>query len=144
MENDIEVVGFSFDEVYQLFERLLSALPELKHFDWIEKNAGFSYSAIKAMKSKLGDVHRPFTAKKLTSAVYPLLDLYSWDKSKPHLEEIIRHSKSNQFSYQSMTEYGTLWWHVTMGFLSSQNIKFTGYAIFNRIYNRLHLFISSF
>ena len=35
LENDLEAVGYSYDEVHQLFEKLLSAMPELKHFDWI-------------------------------------------------------------------------------------------------------------
>ena len=95
-------IGLSKEEVLQMFERLLATMPELSDFDWIEKNAGFSYSTILAMKSKIGNTKQPFTTQQWTKVIYPFLDTYSWNKTRAYLEEIIADPTSNPFHFNNV------------------------------------------
>ena len=104
-------------------------MPELGDFGWIEKNAGFSYSTILALKTQIGNEKKHITASKLSSAIYPFLDLHSWNKTKPYLESIIQKPKENPFTLQEIINKDSLWWNTMMGFLSSKNVRFNGYEL---------------
>ena len=104
-------------------------MPELQDFGWIEKNAGFSYSTILALKTQIGNGPKNIKARKLSSAIYPYLDLHSWTKTKPYLESIIQNPKENPFTLQEILKKDSFWWNVMMGFLSSRNIRFNGYGL---------------
>ena len=117
------------EEVSLLLEKLLVAMPELGDFGWIEKNAGFSYSTILALKTQIGNEKKHITASKLSSAIYPFLDLHSWNKTKPYLELIIQKPKENPFALQEIINKDSLWWNTMMGFLSSKNVRFNGYGL---------------
>ena len=119
----------SENEVSLLLERLLISIPELGDFGWIERNAGFSYSTILALKTQIGEEQKNITSSKLSSAIYPYLDLHSWTKVKPSLESIIQNPKKNPFTLQEILKNDSLWWNAMMGFLSSKNVRFNGYEL---------------
>ena len=96
-------------QVSLLVERLLFSMPELGDFGWIEKNAGFSYSTILALKTQIGNEKKHITASKLSSAIYPYLDLHSWTKTKPYLESIIQKPNENTFTLQEILNKDSLW-----------------------------------
>ena len=116
-------------EVSLLLEKLLVAMPELGDFGWIEKNAGFSYSTILALKTQIGNEKKHITASKLSYAIYPYIDLHSWTKTKPYLESIMKKPKESPFTLQDILNKDSLWWNAMMGFLSSKNVKFNGYGL---------------
>ena len=116
-------------QVSLLVERLLFSMPELGDFGWIERNAGFSYSTILALKTQIGEEQKNITSSKLSSAIYPYLDLHSWTKVKPSLESIIQNPKENPFTLQEILKNDSLWWNAMMGFLSSKNVRFNSYGL---------------
>merc|ERR1719427_1006096 len=115
------------NEVERLLDRLLNAMPELRDLDNLDE-AGFNHSTIMMIRSKVSTTDVPITAAKMTDALYPYLDQYSWNRMAPSLEEIILDPKGNRFSLDNITNKRSPWWHATMGLLSGHSIRFNNYG----------------
>ena len=124
-DNEI-ILEVNQKEVEKLFEKLLDAMPELSDISRLEKDGGFDYSLLMMIKSNIGE--ESISAGKLSEALYPYIDSYSWSKMAPVIEEIIRNPETNPFTLNNMKKRDGSWWKVTMGLLSSHNVKFTNYG----------------
>ena len=116
------------EEVEEVLERLLRVMPELRRIDTLT-NAGFKPSVVVMLKSQIGDDSKPLTSKRITKALMPYLDEYSWNKMKTPLEEIIQNPSFYPLTEDYLTDGRNAWYQVLKGFFSGKSVQFNAFGI---------------
>jgi len=125
-ENDSDeapvVANFNCDEVALTLRKLLEAQPELADPEHLLTTVGLPRQLVEKLQ---GAGSGKIDSDTVLHLLLPYLDLTSWSRLKPALEEITKTPTENKFSVSAVKKKESAWHRATVAVLGSPSVQLT-------------------